>query len=403
MPGDSSRLQYLYDRFLSDEASPEEVREFWTRLGQKDEDERIRAAVFSRYNDQVPKEIKDKDWSDSMKRMLNRPQKENDIGIRRWWAAAAVLLMLVSGSYFLFFSHQTVQTNVTVENGNDVAPGGNKAVLTLSNGKNIILDSGNKGLLASQGNTYIMKVDSGLLAYVPKSKKTSSDSGGRKIEIKTSFNTLTTPRGGQYKLMLPDGTKVWLNAASSIRFPTVFAGQDREVQISGEVYFEIAKDAVRPFKVKKGNLTIEVLGTHFNVNAYNNEPNAKVTLTEGRIRVSQLTPDDNKKAKNSQLLNPGEQIQVNQGGKMKLIKNANINKAISWKDGYFSFDNSSLPEVMRQLSRWYDVQVVYIGNMPDERFGGDIPRNSQLSQVLQMLRTSGVKFTIEGRDVRVEP
>jgi ferric-dicitrate binding protein FerR (iron transport regulator) len=390
MPENSSRLQYLYDRFIRDEASPDEVREFWTQLRQTDEDDTIRTVVFARYNDRIPEEIKEKDWSDSLDRMLNRPQKVSAIRMSRWWAAA-ILLVLVMGSYFLFFRQHAVQVEIALQADNDVPPGGNKAILTLANGKKIILDSADNGQLANQGNTKVMKVGSGLLAYEAQSPNLPAGKAGRNAEINGYFNTLTTPRGGQYQVVLPDGTKVWLNAASSIRYPTAFTGEERMVEITGEAYFEVRHNARLPFKVKAGKEIIEDVGTHFNVNAYRDEPVLRTTVAEGVVRIGNI------------LLYHGEQASINPDGKVSVNKDADVAKALAWKNGYFSFGNSSLQTVMRQLCRWYDVQVTYVGNIPNEKFGGDMPRNSDLSEVLKILKTSGVKFTIEGRNVRVTP
>ncbi len=305
---------------------------------------------------------------------------------RKWWAAAAVML-LVSGSAYLWMNHHKNEPPVAAAGKplpHDVLPGGNKAILTLANGGTIILDSTANGTLAQQGNASVVKLANGQLAYTTAGKETGP----------VLYNTMTTPRGGQYKIQLPDGTDVWLNAASSITYPTAFTGSERTVTVTGEVYFEVAKDKAKPFHVKVNNLFVDVLGTHFNINSYGDETAVKTTLLEGSVKITA--------GKENRMLRPGEQAQVAQH-RVTVVSNADIDQVMAWKNGLFNFNKLSLQEVLRQLSRWYDVEVVYQGTLTPRKFGGEIQRDLNLSEVLDGLRETGVHFSIDGKKLIVTP
>jgi len=268
----------------------------------------------------------------------------------------------------------------------DALPGGDKATLTLEDGSTIVLDSAADGALAKQGNTRVVKLTGGRLAYHPASDKVEGRSPGQ-------YNTVTTPRGGQYQVALPDGTNVWLNATSSIRFPTAFSGGSRTVEISGEAYFEVADNPRTPFIVKNGNTSVEVLGTHFNVNAYQDEPVKKITLLQGAIRV--------RSGNQAKKLAPGEAAEL--AGEPILVRaDADVAEAVAWKNGLFSFKDAGLPEIMRQLSRWYDLDVRYDVEI-NEQFNLKINRNTNITTVLKIIETMGsVHFTIEGKRIYVK-
>jgi len=309
---------------------------------------------------------------------------------QRWWAAAAVLLLLASGSYFfLHHAHSKTELASIKKNTliNDIAPGGNKAILTLSNGKKIILDSLHNGVVTQQGNSKIVKLNNGKLEY--QSEKS-------KMESAVQYNTVVTPRGGQYQLVLADGSKVWLNAASSIHFPTAFTGNERNVEITGEAYFEVAHNATMPFHVKVNNMDVEVLGTHFNINAYDDEGVMKTTLLEGSVKVSE--------GNESIFITPGEQAEVgNSSDNIEVKKDVDLDEVVAWKNGKFIFNNSDLKSIMRQLERWYNIDVVYKSKIPDEEFIGIISRNVNISEILKMLETTGaVQFEIDGRKIIVK-
>jgi transmembrane sensor len=272
----------------------------------------------------------------------------------------------------------------------DLPPGSNKAILKLADGKTIVLDSAAKGLLAKQGGSEVQKTDSGQLTY------TAQEKG------ELAYNTLTTPRGGQYQLRLADGTKVWLNAASSITYPVAFSGERRDVTITGEAYLEVAKDAARPFRVQIPNavgsgspMEIEVLGTGFDVNAYADEPTIRTTLVEGSIRVSA--------SGSGTIVQPGQQVEVGEGGKgIRVIDHADVDEALAWKNGRFYFHNADLPAIMRQVSRWYDVDIRYAGEVPAGHYNGKPTRDLSAKQMLKLIEYSGVKYRIEGKTIVIE-
>lgn len=302
--------------------------------------------------------------------------------------AAAVLLLIASGIvyYFLPSRNQPGLAKQTIATPkNELVPGTNKAILTLSNNSIVILDDARTGKVAQQGNAEVTKLANGQLVY--------KSLNGKSIE--TVYNTLTTPRGGQFKLTLPDGSDVWLNAASSITYPTAFTGNERKVEITGEAYFEIAHNANKPFKVGLNGMEVKVLGTHFNINGYNDESNVKTTLLEGSISLS--------KGNAMALLKPGQQAQLAGNGKLSVVEKVDVEQVIAWKNGYFSFNRADLKSVMRQIARWYDVDIKYEGKIPDRQFGGKIDRNSKASEVLKVLEESKVHFRIEEKNIIVTP
>lgn len=304
---------------------------------------------------------------------------------RVWWPAAAVItILLMAGGAKLLF-HQSSPSIPVAAFKNDVPPGGNHAVLTLADGKQITLDSAGNGTLGQQGATTIFKLNNGQLAY--------QENGTTPQQV--SYNKITTPRGGQFQIVLPDGTKVWMNAASSLRFPTAFTGNDRQVELSGEAYFEVTKDPTKPFIVNVNRMKVAVLGTQFNVMSYPDEKNIQTTLIDGAVNVS---ADGH-----SRQLQPGEQTQLSADGNIQLIKDADIESTLAWKNGYFQFNKADLQSVMRQLARWYDIEIVYKDQVPDFMFVGQLDRNANLSVILKILEKSQVHFSVEGRKITVMP
>lgn len=311
----------------------------------------------------------------------------------RFLAAAAVLILLI-GTAVVFTMTKGKPDNsplpVAQRYKNDVPPGGDRAMLTLADGSQIVLDSVGKGELARQGTTRVIKLDNGQLAYhVPSSSSAPS----------VSYNTISTPRGGQYQVLLPDGSKVWLNAASSLRFPTSFTGKERRVELSGEAYFQVTKNSVAPFKVvvvSPKPMQIEVLGTEFDVEAYSDEDGRKATLIDGAVRVSA--------GEQETILKPGQQAKVmNSTSSLNVIPDANTEEAVAWKNGLFQFQDASIQSIMRQVGRWYDVDIVYKGKV-EQQFIGKIPRQAQVSTVLKILESTGwVHFMIDGKTITVAP
>ena len=303
-------------------------------------------------------------------------------------AAASVILVLLAGIFY--FNRNNIERSNIVKNEksspliNDAAPGGNKAILTLANGSKIVLNNVKNGALTQQGNTKVVKLDDGKLAY--QSDETTAP-------IAVEYNTVSTPRGGQYQLTLSDGSKVWLNAESAITFPTAFTGNERKVTIKGEAYFEVAHDASKPFQVTVNGMQVQVLGTHFNINAYDDEGEIKTTLLEGSVKVS--------KGPESKLITPGQQAVVSSTEPKIVVQQADVDEAVAWKNGLFHFNNADLQEVMRQLSRWYDVNVMYDGTIPKREFAGEMQRDLNLSQVLELLVKNDVHFKIDGKKIIV--
>ena len=314
-------------------------------------------------------------------------------------AAASVILALGVGTYY-FYTHKNTAPVAEAVSPADVAPGESKAVLTLADGAEIVLDSIVNGQLAREGNTSIVKTNAGEIVYTPSGEKSGKDNA-------LTYNTITTPKAGQFQVRLPDGTKVWLNAQSSVRFPTAFTGPERVVEIMGEVYFEVAKMTIGPrkvpFKVLAGNQLVEVLGTRFNINSYQDEGKIKTTLLEGSIKVRESA-----NANGGVLLRPGQQSELTATGNTRTgskqgfdVKTVNAGAVVAWKDGFFRFDNVGLPELMRQLARWYDMEVVYRAPAGEHEFVGQIERSAPLSKVLKILEMGDVHFRVEGKTIIV--
>jgi len=306
----------------------------------------------------------------------------------RIYVAAAVLLIVFITSYFWLASRfdssskaRPASAPVAVQ---DVAPGGNKATLTLANGSTIVLENAADGHLTEQGAAQVSKQKNALSYTTALSNSTASPA--------IIYNTLTTPRAGQFQVVLPDGTKVWLNNASSLRYPTSFSAPSREVELTGEGYFEVAKNTSKPFSVKLSDVTVHVLGTSFNIMAYNNESTINTTLVEGAVKVSQHDHQTR--------LAPGEQVQLDKQGTMKKNK-VNVASIIAWKNGFFNFSHTDFQGAMRQLSRWYDVDVIYKGAIPERSFSGVIDRQLGLSQVLKIFESDDCTLTIEGKSIIV--
>ncbi|NVM67292.1 hypothetical protein FHW88_005613 [Mucilaginibacter sp. SG538B] len=296
----------------------------------------------------------------------------------------AASLLLVGFSYF-FFKHSNQENIVSkTKVAAKIVPGGNKAMLTLADGSVIMLDSAKNGILASQNNVHIYKKQGGQLVY--DASNTTAGAGSA-----PAYNIISTPRGGQYQVTLPDGSKVWLNAESSLKFPAHFAGNNREVQLSGEGYFEVAKDKKHPFRVSVNHMNVEVLGTHFNVMGYRDESATQTTLLEGAVKVVNGT--------DQQMIVPGEQASVSTGIKVAKVR---VDEVVEWKNGNFNFSHEDINAIMRKIARWYDVGIEYQGKTTTVNFVGTIPRASEISEVLNYLQLTGlVHFKIKDRRIIV--
>ncbi|TCC99512.1 FecR family protein [Pedobacter hiemivivus] len=308
--------------------------------------------------------------------------------LKRITAAAAIFLFTVGVGFYFYINLGNKQDIVNASNyANDVGPGGNKVTITLANGKTVHLSDAKTGVVI--GNDKLAYSDGTEIQDPALSQATSLPKGARELNIQTL--TATTPRGGTYQVMLSDGTRIWMNADSKIQFPSKFSGKRRRIILTGEAYLEVAKDKSHPFVVKTGGQEIEVLGTHFNVSSYPNEP-VKTTLLEGSVKV--LTEMAFK------IIRPGQQTIVEKNA-IK-VHDADLDEVIAWKDGDFNFNSESIVSIMTTLSRWYDIEVKYQGQLKDDAFTGKISRSKNISQVLKMLeKTKGVHFKIEGRRVTV--
>lgn len=384
---ENRRASKLLNKYLKGEASIEEkaLVETW----------------FLEETQEKAKEFAQPDY-DRVKRKLweNIQQKNNrQRPVKPLWpriAAVAVILLVVGMGVYIMGNRSSHKVPSSVFYAkNDVSPGSNKAVLTLSDGSKISLTDAGNGKVADQAGVSIRKID-GRLVYELKDVVIKPGSVQTNI-----LNCISTPKGGQYQINLPDGTKVWLNSASSLKFPASFKGLDeRNVELDGEAYFEVFKDKKSPFKVLSKHQVVEVFGTHFNINSYADEQSTKTTLLEGSVRVSPANVQVEKQKQH--FLKPGQQSTLNNISPDKIdIGPAGLDQVMAWKNGYFHFDNDNLYSVMRQLSRWYDVDIVYQIKSSDDEFVGDIPRSVNLSEVLKILEYGGVHFRIEGKKIIV--
>jgi ferric-dicitrate binding protein FerR (iron transport regulator) len=403
MPED--RIIYLLHQLFKNKSTPAEKEELalWIEASPNNEEwESHLKRIWEQFD---PQEAMDETKANELLEAIINKDKETRIsstdgsgrplGMRltKWLAAAVITGLLITSIVFYFRKTAPLpKTDLVHAPVNGIKPGGNKAILTLANGSVIVLDSMGNGSLGMQGHTKIVKLDNNQLVY-----KASKSGESPK---KALYNTIATPNGGQYKIVLPDGSTVWLNAASSIRFPISFTGKDREIEMRGEAYFEIVKQPGRPFIIKimapsaMGG-KIEVLGTSFNISAYQDESAVSTTLLEGSLRWQ--------KGNESIVMEPGERVIVNEKGKTSLLKGVNTDEVIAWKNGLFNFEASDIQIVMREIARWYDIEVYYKAPV-SAHFMGTISRQADISEVLRMLESTGeVHFSVEGRKVYVSP
>ena len=388
------RLNYLFLRYFHKTATEEERNDLMQIINDPSNEDAVIGLMEETYTSHIPEN--DPFAEGKREKILNTvftaappvtisTNKKSNTGILTLWAkyAATAILLLSVGLYF-YTSKKSSGKLVAAKTFNDFKPGGNKAILTLSNGSKIVLNDAKNGKLAVQGSAAVVKLANGELRY--------NQSGTS--EASPVYNTMSTPRGGQYKLQLPDGTVVMLNSESSITFPIAFTGKERNVSLTGEAYFEVAKNKKMPFHVSFADQKVEVLGTHFNISAYNDQPDYKTTLLEGSVRIS--------RGKENHLLVPGQQAVYEPGSKMFAVKEVDTEDVVSWKNGLFHFDNTELDQVMRQLSRWYNIEIEYEGPKPVLNFTGEIKRDNNLSKVIKILESTGViKFTLNQNKIIV--
>lgn len=393
---EQSRLIYLSKKWLDQTATDEEIVEFYEIVKSARQDNEIKEEMAQGWlnyttTKELPVSRADAIFNSILQQaegLHHHHQPARVLFMKSWKriaVAASIILVLGVGSYFAFFNKPASQNQVVKTpdaKPDDVrAPMGTKAMITLANGQQVSLDSIKSGTLATEGEVNVIKTAEDQIVY-----------NGSSTEV--AYNTLFNPRGSKVvSLTLNDGTKVWLNSESSLRYPTSFTGNERTVEITGEAYFEVVKDATKKFIVTGNGVITEVLGTHFNVNTYRDENNIKVTLLEGSVKVTKGT--------STGLLKPGQQAQVN--SEVKVVSGVNVETATAWRNGLFSFDRADIQTVMRQIGRWYDIEVVYKGRVTDDVFGGDIQRGLPLSKVLDFLQKSQVHFVLEGRKLIVLP
>ena len=406
---EKKQLVRLAQKYLNGSATEQEIQLLneWYDAAEEDEIE----SVFTQGAGESGDSIKNRGLSRLLRAIdQDAPQHEateteeyDDKRIKwekpiQWMAAASVILVIIAAATYFSARRSTGKQTARVETikahpNNDIPPVGNKARLMLEDGSSILLEETKDGLLKKEAGIEIHK-DKGQLTY-----RASGETAGTAT---TSLHTLVTPRGSQYRLVLPDGSKVWLNTASSLQFPASFHGKERRVLLNGEAYFEITKNAAMPFRVttasspeSPGGMQVEVLGTHFNIMSYADEGTVNTTLLEGSVKVSGGAA--------SSLLKPGEQASLNKTAGRISISHADIEETIAWKNGLFRFDGATIETVMKQLARWYDVEVIYKGNVT-KHFRGMISRSVSISQVLKMLElTSEVHFKIDGPTITVMP
>ncbi|WEK19938.1 MAG: DUF4974 domain-containing protein [Candidatus Pedobacter colombiensis] len=396
-----NKTKDLLDRYLNDKCTPLEQQQVENWL----------AAYHNDDNGWQKMNIQQKEiWLDALftdiNNIIDTPQQQtktlnNYRFIRRkiFTAAAAILILSTIGIYFFAIRNQQPHSKSDITYKNDIGPGKNQATLTLADGRKIILSDTTKGELATEAGVSITKTKDGQIVYQVNSE--ISDKQYTKLATKT--NTIATPRGGQYQINLPDGTKVWLNAASTLQYPTFFGPlKERKVILSGEAYFEVAKDKTKPFIVVTARQEVEVLGTHFNVNSYEDNAIVKTTLLEGSVRISpyHLSKGSKLSMLAPQILKPNEQAILTDGN-LK-IQEADIKEAVAWKNGYFIFNDENLGSIMHKISRWYDVDVSFQDNTTQVSFIGVVSRAKNISSVLQLIEETGnVHFKIDGRRITV--
>ena len=419
-----AKFTILLEHYINDRLTPEELPQFIHYLRLYNNTGQLEQVVEQALQDDNFKGLSDELRSDKIfqkilqqtqimqsnvvsgPREINMPGRRNGSRILRWMVAASVL-MSISGIIYFFFIKQQMPPAITINKTaspafvTDAEPGTDRAVLKLADGKELMLDSAGAGMLTRQADVKVLKTGKGQLSY-------QTAPGTSSVVV---YNTLSTPRGGQYQLVLPDGSKVWLNAASALRFPVAFPGKERVVELTGEAYFEIAPSKMstgekRSFLVRSSaqnagatGWQVEVLGTHFNIMAYENEKAIHTSLLEGSVKFSTSGSGKQQGAK----ISPGQQAILQKDNTGMKVYNTNVESAIAWKNGLFRFSSDDIQHIMRQLERWYDVNAIYTGKIPGGHYSGVVNRNSKLSTVLRILEESGLHFKIQDKTLTILP
>lgn len=372
---------------INDTLSPEEESIFTAWYNESDANREYFERVQNNYqSDLEPEDINLNSAWNAIDRIISPERKRKSY---YKYAIAASVALLIGLGYYNITQTTTSVNKINTETENAVVEkekqkNSDEVILTLSDGSKVVLNSHKNGVVASQEDIVITKDKDGQIRY----EDNNSDHKG-----KVNFNTLITPNGKTFQITLPDGTVVWMNAGSSLKYPTYFEGNERSVALTGEAYFEVSHNPKMPFKVLSNGQEVEVLGTHFNIRAYENEPLLKTTLLEGKIKITE--------GSNSALVKPGQQIVVSLDKHSMRTREVNTELAVAWKNRLFYFENAKYDEIMREIERWYDVKVVYKGKIPDERFEGAIQKDLTLNQVLKMLESKDIHFKISGKEVIV--
>ncbi len=398
----TTRFSYLFKRWLDGSSTPDEEKELWGLSLEETNQESLRFEMEKAWNATEEKEGLPAFEEAGLLRKMNVDGRRGMLQLSNKWrwkniavAASIILVIGLTGSLFMLNKSDDktkTASELPVKQLDVEAPETIRATITTADGSRIYLDSVGIGQLAVQGNMKLMKLANGQIAYE------TAGSGKALTEIK--YNTVVNPRGSKViKMTLSDGTNFWLNAGSSVTYPIAFIGSERKVTITGEAYFEVAHDAGKSFYVSKGEVSVQVLGTHFNVNAYNDEDAIRVTLLEGSVKVKSGLKDQ----RNEVVIKPGEQAVANTNSGIIIMKDVDVEQVLSWKNGWFEFENASPEAILRQASRWYDLEIRYLTNVTDKRFGGRISRDLPLSALMNLLEQNGMHLRLEGRVLTVIP
>jgi transmembrane sensor len=393
MESNNDRLNYLITQYLNKECTADEFAELFTYIGNQAYEEVLQVRMRDDLKSLKPgADVHQVDWDSIYNNVISSTDnnKVRNMFSRRLALAAAVTLLCTIGAglWALRQKQPVAQQMAATKQKLDVKPGTDKAILKLADGREIILNNTAKGILTHEGQTAIKQQANGVIAY-------EAGANAQQQGSQTATNTLSIPSGGQYMLILPDNSKVWLNSNSSLTYATAFNRAERVVELIGEGYFEIAKDARHPFIVHSGRSSVRVLGTHFNISAYPDEKLNEVTLSEGSVMLTV--------GKQSAKIKPGQQASFNHHDDMIALREVDVDEAIDWKNGYFQFDNASMERVMNKIKHWYNIEIEYQGNQPAVKFTGMISRNNNLSKILDLLQsTGGVNFEIGNKKVIVK-
>lgn len=390
------RIDYLFQQLFNNSLTPVEKDELMEWLSEPGNEEQAKSILEDRWLS-FANESQVFSPDDSRKILGNifaqsTPVKVvSPVRMLNIWkrvAVAAAIIAIAGATIFLFNRNRNEVNQLAAASAvkkQEIIPGGTRAYLTLADGSTILLDSARNGMISLQGQAEVKKIN-GSIVYDP-TKKSGSET--------MLYNTVSTPKGGEYRIVLSDGTIVWLNAASSLTYPANFLGKERKVSLTGEAYFDVAKNAAMPFKVSTGNgMEVEVLGTGFNVMAYEDENEIRTTLIEGSVKVTG--------SQKTMRLLPSQQAVLDKSNSVLSVGEADVEEAVAWKEGNFYFNDENILSIMRKLARWYNVDVTYTGPVPKGHYAGSIKRKSQISEVLNLLELpGGIEFKIEGNQINV--